>query len=145
MRCLTCYLWYISRRCSDRARALQEKGNFFISLLRRELLFQSERLAKLFTCCKSKQYEVNVAWDAEAGTEISKLTLPVEPEFLIPSAPLRATAAGLAEGGPCRREHSSWHRSPSCSLLWLTCSIVYILVPLSWPSILPHSFLFVLN
>lgn len=41
---------------------------------------------------------MNAAWDAEAGTEISKLTLPVEPKFWIPSAPLRAQAAGPAGG-----------------------------------------------
>lgn len=41
---------------------------------------------------------MNVAWDAEAGTEISKLTLPVETEVWIPSAPLHSQADGPAGG-----------------------------------------------
>lgn len=44
---------------------------------------------------------MNVAWDAEAGTQISKLTLPVEPEIFIPLVHFHAKGAGLPEGGWC--------------------------------------------
>lgn len=37
-RYLSCHLWCLSH-CKDRARAFQEKTNFLISLLKREVLF----------------------------------------------------------------------------------------------------------
>lgn len=118
---LPCLSAVVPQSSQRQSLCVPRENKFFVSLLKREFLFQSKRASKLFTCYKSKLHQTNVVWDAEAGTSISKLALPLGPEFFILLVHPHAKAAELAGG---------WY-------LWKRMGAHLQKIACSWP----HSFI----